>query len=63
MDTETVSNIANILSCIFAFLALIGIGTTIWKINKITNKSIVNVFGSTVGEINISNQPLKNQEE
>lgn len=57
-----VAQIAGILSCLFAFLTLIGIGVTISKVNKLKTKSNINVFGNVVGDINASNQVLENLE-
>ena len=62
MGIELLSQIAGILSCLFALLALIGIGITIKKINKLNTKSNINVFGDVVGDINASNQVLENLE-
>ncbi len=62
MGIEALSQIAGILSCLFALLGLVGIGITIKKVNKLNSKSNINVFGNVAGNINASNQVLENLE-
>lgn len=58
MNLETVSQIADILSCFIAFLVLIGLGFIYNSINKQSSKNNIIVNGNAVFEksLNLSNK-------
>ena len=57
MSIELLSQLTDILSCVFSFVALVGIGIVTYQLNKLTIKGNIYILNSNVaGDIKMDNK-------